>query len=84
MVQLKRRIQKLGSELSDVRCLLQEESSRASLLDKKQRRFDSDLANLNSLLEKEKMSRERACRERDMATVQIEALNNDLHVSGLS
>lgn len=78
VAQLKRRIQKLSSELSDVRCLHQEESSRCALLEKKQRRFDAELSNLNVQLEKEKISKERAIRERDAAVIQIDSVQNEM------
>ena len=81
MAQLKRRIQKLSSELSDVRCLLQEETSRSALLEKKQRRFDTELANVQSQLDKERLKRESACRERDAAVMQRDSISNDLQVS---
>ncbi|CAL8129895.1 unnamed protein product [Orchesella dallaii] len=78
VAQLKRRIQKLSSELSDVRCLHQEEASRCALLEKKQRRFDAELSNLNVQLEKEKISKERAIRERDAAVIQVDSTLNEM------
>ncbi|CAG7833673.1 unnamed protein product [Allacma fusca] len=78
VAQLKRRIQKLSSELSDVRCLLQEETSRSSLLEKKQRRVDTEISSINTQLEKERLNKERACRERDAALIQSDSLNNEL------
>lgn len=80
VAQLKRRIQKLSSELSDVRCLHQEESSRCSLLDKKQRRFDGELSTLNMQLEKEKLNKEKVIRERDSALIQKDSIFNEMQV----
>lgn len=63
-----------------MRCLHQEESSRCALLEKKQRRFDAELSNLNVQFEKEKISKERAIRERDAAVIQIDSIQNEIQV----
>jgi len=81
VAQLKRRIQKLSSELSDIRCLHQEEASKSSLLEKKQRRFDTELSSLNASLDKERVQKEKALRERDSALIQKDALSNEIIVS---
>lgn len=83
MAQLKRRIQKLSNELSDVKCLHQEEASRASLLEKKQRRFDSELSTSNMQLEKEKLNKDKIIRERDAAVIQKDSLFNEMQVHSL-
>jgi myosin-18 len=80
VAQLKRRIQKLSSELSDVRCLHQEEASRCALLDKKQRRFDAELSTLNMQLEKEKLNKDKILRERDAALIQKDSIFNEIQV----
>lgn len=83
VAQLKRRIQKLSNELSDVKCLHQEEASRASLLEKKQRRFDSELSTSNMQLEKEKLNKDKIIRERDAAVIQKDSLFNEMQVHSL-
>lgn len=63
-----------------MRCLHQEEASRCALLEKKQRRFDVELSNLHLQLEKEKIAKERAIRDRDTAVIQTDSSQNEIQV----
>jgi myosin-18 len=74
----------LSSELSDVKCLHQEESSRSALLEKKQRRFDSELSTLNMQVEKEKLNKDKIIRERDAAVIQKDSLFNEMQVKSIN
>lgn len=65
--QWKRKVQKLSSETSDLRLLLENQSSRNNLLEKKQRKFDSELQLLQDELRGERQQRERLSREKEIA-----------------
>ncbi|XP_012266444.2 unconventional myosin-XVIIIa isoform X7 [Athalia rosae] len=65
--QWKRRVQKLNGEMHDLRLLLEEQTARNNLLEKKQRKFDSETQNLMDDLRQEKTLRERIAREKELA-----------------
>ncbi|XP_012281140.1 unconventional myosin-XVIIIa isoform X4 [Orussus abietinus] len=65
--QWKRRVQKLNGEMHDLRLLLEEQTARNNLLEKKQRKFDSETQNLMDDLRQEKVQRERLAREKEIA-----------------
>ncbi|XP_072750699.1 unconventional myosin-XVIIIb isoform X5 [Anoplolepis gracilipes] len=65
--QWKRRVQKLNGEMHDLRLLLEEQTARNNLLEKKQRKFDSETQNLINDLRQEKAQRERLAREKEIA-----------------
>lgn len=65
--QWKRRVQKLNGEMHDLRLLLEEQTARNNLLEKKQRKFDSETQNLMNDLRQEKAQRERLAREKEIA-----------------
>nr|XP_018902236.1 PREDICTED: centrosomal protein of 290 kDa isoform X3 [Bemisia tabaci] len=67
VAQWKRKVQKLNSELNDVRLLLEEQNSRNILLEKKQRKFDAELQMLQDELRQERQQKERSSREREIA-----------------
>ncbi|XP_076296926.1 unconventional myosin-XVIIIa isoform X2 [Lasioglossum baleicum] len=65
--QWKRRVQKLNGEMHDVRLLLEEQTARNNLLEKKQRKFDSEMQNLLNDIRQEKAQREKLAREKEIA-----------------
>ncbi|XP_076647211.1 unconventional myosin-XVIIIa isoform X3 [Halictus rubicundus] len=65
--QWKRRVQKLNGEMHDVRLLLEEQTARNNLLEKKQRKFDSEMQNLLNDIRQEKTQREKLAREKEIA-----------------
>ncbi|XP_043283473.1 unconventional myosin-XVIIIa isoform X3 [Venturia canescens] len=65
--QWKRRVQKLNGEMHDLRLLLEEQTARNNLLEKKQRKFDAETQNLIDDLRQEKAQRERLAREKEIA-----------------
>ncbi|KAL7300497.1 hypothetical protein TKK_0006498 [Trichogramma kaykai] len=65
--QWKRRVQKLNGEMHDLRLLLEEQNARNNLLEKKQRKFDAESANVMDELRQEKAARERMAREKEIA-----------------
>ncbi|XP_050490256.1 unconventional myosin-XVIIIa-like [Bombus huntii] len=65
--QWKRRVQSLNGEMHDLRLLLEEQTARNNLLEKKQRKFDSETQNLMNDLWQEKAQRKRLAREKEIA-----------------
>ncbi|XP_050496109.1 myosin-2 heavy chain, non muscle-like [Bombus huntii] len=65
--QWKRRVQSLNDEMHDLRLLLEEQTARNNLLEKKQRKFDSETQNLMNDLRQEKTQRKRLAREKEIA-----------------
>ncbi|KAK9892323.1 hypothetical protein WA026_019778 [Henosepilachna vigintioctopunctata] len=64
--QWKNKVQKLNGEMNDLKLLIEEQSARNNLLEKKQRRFDSETQMLNDELKKEKNAKERISREKEI------------------
>ncbi|XP_060867262.1 unconventional myosin-XVIIIa-like isoform X3 [Metopolophium dirhodum] len=67
VAQWKRKVNKLNSESNDLKLMLEESNSRNNLLEKKQKKFDTELHSLQEELKKEKAQREKITREKDMA-----------------
>ncbi|KAF7992526.1 hypothetical protein HCN44_004870 [Aphidius gifuensis] len=76
--QWKRRVQKLNGEMHDLRLLLEEQTARNNLLEKKQRKFDSETQNLLDDLRQEKTQRERLTREKDIVTAEKFTIEQNL------
>ncbi|XP_067015742.2 unconventional myosin-XVIIIa isoform X2 [Anabrus simplex] len=76
--QWKRKVQKLNAETNDLRLLLEEQSSRNNLLEKKQRKFDSELQLLQDELRQEKQQKERLSREKELAVAEKYTMEQNL------
>ncbi|XP_057317882.1 unconventional myosin-XVIIIa isoform X3 [Microplitis mediator] len=76
--QWKRRVQKLNGEMHDLRLLLEEQTARNNLLEKKQRKFDSETQNLMDDLRQEKAQRERLLREKEIAIAEKFTIEQNL------
>ncbi|XP_011307913.1 unconventional myosin-XVIIIa isoform X3 [Fopius arisanus] len=76
--QWKRRVQKLNGEMHDLRLLLEEQTARNNLLEKKQRKFDSETQNLIDDLRQEKAQRERLAREKEIAIAEKFTIEQNL------
>ncbi|XP_026667971.1 unconventional myosin-XVIIIa isoform X2 [Ceratina calcarata] len=76
--QWKRRVQKLNGEMHDLRLLLEEQTARNNLLEKKQRKFDSETQNLMNDLRQEKTQRERLAREKEIAIAEKFTIEQNL------
>ncbi|CAK9813159.1 Unconventional myosin-XVIIIa [Anthophora plagiata] len=76
--QWKRRVQKLNGEMHDLRLLLEEQTARNNLLEKKQRKFDSETHNLMNDLRQEKAQRERLAREKEIAIAEKFTIEQNL------
>ncbi|XP_046684010.1 unconventional myosin-XVIIIa isoform X2 [Homalodisca vitripennis] len=65
--QWKKKVQKLTSEMNDLRLLLERQTSRNDMLEKKQRKFDTEIQLLTDELRQEKANKDRSMREKEMA-----------------
>ena len=81
VAQWKRKTQKVTGELNDTKLLLEEQTSRNTLLEKKQRKFDNELGMLNEDKKQESNQREKLQREVDALKAQKYGLEEQIHVS---
>lgn len=79
--QWKRKVQKLNGEMNDLKLLLEEQSGRNNLLEKKQRKFDSELQLLHDELKKEKQAKDRLSREKEVLVAEKFTLESNSAVS---
>lgn len=82
--QWKRKVQKLNGEMNDLKLLLEEQYSRNNILEKKQRKFDSEIQLLNDEIKQEKLQRERLAREKEVVISEKFSLESGLLVTNLS
>ncbi|XP_053617561.1 unconventional myosin-XVIIIa isoform X2 [Plodia interpunctella] len=76
--QWKRKLQKLTNDMADLRSLLDEQTCRNNLLEKRQRKFDAELHAAQEELKRERSAKERLSRERDQALADKFALDQSL------
>ncbi|XP_050552815.1 unconventional myosin-XVIIIa isoform X2 [Spodoptera frugiperda] len=76
--QWKRKLQKLTNDMADLRSLLDEQTCRNNLLEKRQRKFDGELQAAQEELKRERGAKERLSRERDQAHAEKYALEQSL------
>ncbi|RZC34926.1 SMC N domain containing protein [Asbolus verrucosus] len=76
--QWKRKVQKLNGEMNDLRLLLEEQSARNNLLEKKQRKFDSETQSLQEELKKEKQAKDRLSREKEVIMAEKYSIESSL------
>lgn len=79
--QWKRKVTKLNAETNDLRLLLEEQNARNNLLEKKQRKFDSEIQLLQDELRNEKQTKDRIGREKEIVIAEKFTLENNLAVS---
>ncbi|KAG8185493.1 hypothetical protein JTE90_019750 [Oedothorax gibbosus] len=79
--QWKRKAQKCGAELQDIRLMLEEQMARNGELEKKQRRFDAELSAAQEEIKKEKTVREKLMREKDQIVHEKYSLEQDLQAT---
>lgn len=65
MAQWKRKAQKAQGEMNDTKLLLEEQTSRNLLLEKKQRKFDAEINSLQEDRKQEKAAKDKLYRELD-------------------
>ncbi|XP_049879362.1 unconventional myosin-XVIIIa isoform X2 [Pectinophora gossypiella] len=76
--QWKRKLQKLTNDMADLRSLLDEQTCRNNLLEKRQRKFDAELAGAQEELKRERAAKDRLARDRDQAQAEKYALEQTL------
>ncbi|TFJ99492.1 homeobox protein SIX5 [Platysternon megacephalum] len=76
--QLKKKCQRLTAELQDTKLHLEGQQGRNHELEKKQRRFDSELAQAHEEAQREKLLREKLSREKDMLIAEVFGLRQQL------
>nr|XP_035156793.2 unconventional myosin-XVIIIa isoform X6 [Callithrix jacchus] len=76
--QLKKKCQRLTAELQDTKLHLEGQQVRNHELEKKQRRFDSELSQAHEEAQQEKLQREKLQREKDMLLAEAFSLKQQL------
>nr|CAD7398400.1 unnamed protein product [Timema poppensis] len=76
--QWKRKVHKLNADNNDLRLLLEEQNARNVLLEKKQRKFDSESQHLQDELRQEKQMRDRLSREKELALAEKYSVEQSL------
>ncbi|XP_063885218.1 centrosome-associated protein CEP250-like isoform X4 [Scylla paramamosain] len=65
VAQVKRKSQRIQAEMNDLKILLEEQTSRNNLLEKKQRKFDQDMMAAQEELRHERTNKDKVQREKD-------------------
>ncbi|XP_076792370.1 unconventional myosin-XVIIIa isoform X15 [Arvicanthis niloticus] len=81
--QLKKKCQRLTAELQDTKLHLEGQQVRNHELEKKQRRFDSELSQAHEESQREKLQREKLQREKDMLLAEAFSLKQQLEEKDL-
>uniref|UniRef100_A0A8C5X0K9 Myosin XVIIIA n=1 Tax=Malurus cyaneus samueli TaxID=2593467 RepID=A0A8C5X0K9_9PASS len=87
--QLKKKCQRLAAELQDTKLHLEGQQGRNHDLEKKQRRFDSELSQAHEEAQRERLQREKLSREKDVLVAEVFGLkqlleDKDSDISGLT
>merc|ERR1719436_182554 len=83
VAQWKRKVQKLQAEMNDTRLHLEEQASRNTLLEKKQRKFDSELALAVEDNRQEMISKEKYQNEVDLLRKEKSKIEEQSHLLGM-
>ncbi|XP_063002468.1 unconventional myosin-XVIIIa isoform X2 [Elgaria multicarinata webbii] len=75
---LKKKCQRLTAELQDTKLHLEGQQGRSHELEKKQRRFDSELSQAHEEAQREKLGREKLGREKDVLLTEVFSLKQQL------
>nr|XP_060612666.1 unconventional myosin-XVIIIa [Anolis sagrei ordinatus] len=75
---LKKKCQRLTAELQDTKLHLEGQQGRNHELEKKQRRFDSELSQAHEEAQREKLAREKLAREKDMLIAEAFGLKQQI------
>ncbi|KAL8198974.1 UNVERIFIED_CONTAM: hypothetical protein K2H54_030813, partial [Gekko kuhli] len=75
---LKKKCQRLTAELQDTKLHLEGQQGRNHELEKKQRRFDSELSQAHEEAQREKLQREKLAREKDMLIAEVFSLKQQV------
>ena len=82
MASWKRKAQKAQGENNDTKLLLEEQNSRNTLLEKKQRKFDAEINSLNEDLKSESTAKDRLHRDLDELKRMKFSFEDQIQVSG--
>uniref|UniRef100_A0A8U8CEU7 Unconventional myosin-XVIIIa n=1 Tax=Geospiza parvula TaxID=87175 RepID=A0A8U8CEU7_GEOPR len=87
--QLKKKCQRLAAELQDTKLHLEGQQGRNHDLEKKQRRFDSELSQAHEEVQRERLQREKLSREKDVLVAEVFGLkqlleDRDSDIAGLT
>ncbi|XP_075296118.1 unconventional myosin-XVIIIa isoform X7 [Opisthocomus hoazin] len=87
--QLKKKCQRLAAELQDTKLHLEGQQGRNHDLEKKQRRFDSELSQAHEETQRERLQREKLSREKDVLVAEVFGLkqlleDKDSDIAGLT
>ncbi|XP_065503535.1 unconventional myosin-XVIIIa isoform X8 [Caloenas nicobarica] len=87
--QLKKKCQRLAAELQDTKLHLEGQQGRNHDLEKKQRRFDSELSQAHDEAQRERLQREKLSREKDVLVAEVFSLkqlleDKDSEITGLT
>ncbi|KAM6403231.1 unconventional myosin-XVIIIa isoform 2-T3 [Rhynochetos jubatus] len=87
--QLKKKCQRLAAELQDTKLHLEGQQGRNHDLEKKQRRFDSELSQAHEEAQRERLQREKLGREKDVLVAEVFGLkqlleDKDSDIAGLT
>ncbi|OPJ78608.1 unconventional myosin-XVIIIa isoform D [Patagioenas fasciata monilis] len=87
--QLKKKCQRLAAELQDTKLHLEGQQGRNHDLEKKQRRFDSELSQAHDEAQRERLQREKLSREKDVLVAEVFGLkqlleDKDSEITGLT
>ncbi|NXM68428.1 MY18A protein, partial [Serilophus lunatus] len=87
--QLKKKCQRLAAELQDTKLHLEGQQGRNHDLEKKQRRFDSELSQAHEEAQRERLQREKLSREKDVLVAEVFGLkqlleDKDSDMAGLT
>ncbi|KAM9370459.1 unconventional myosin-XVIIIa [Phaethornis superciliosus] len=87
--QLKKKCQRLAAELQDTKLHLEGQQGRNHDLEKKQRRFDSELSQAHEETQRERLQREKLSREKDVLVAEVFGLkqlleDKDSEITGLT
>ncbi|NWS85512.1 MY18A protein, partial [Toxostoma redivivum] len=87
--QLKKKCQRLAAELQDTKLHLEGQQGRNHDLEKKQRRFDSELSQAHEEVQRERLQREKLSREKDVLVAEVFGLkqlleDKDSDIAGLT
>lgn len=81
VAQWKRKHQKMTNEMNDLRMLLEEQSGRNNVLEKKQRKFDSECMSIKDAVRSEKQAKEKLAHEKELLIAEKFTLEQSLAVS---
>ena len=81
--QLRKKLTKQASEMNDLQLILENQQSRNEDLEKKQRKFDTELSAAKEEAAKEKDERERILKEKDSLQSQLLNKEGEMRVSDI-